>query len=52
MLIPSADNPKHLQNLTTRWEETLLIDEAVERLVALDALVLFEVLQQPINVHR
>lgn len=38
--------------LTTRWEETLLIDEAVERLVALDALVLFEVLQQPINVHR
>ena len=26
-----------------RWEEALLIDEAVERLVALDALIIIEV---------
>jgi hypothetical protein len=28
------------------------VDEALERLLALDALLLFEVLQLPVNYHR
>ncbi|GAX80226.1 hypothetical protein CEUSTIGMA_g7664.t1 [Chlamydomonas eustigma] len=35
-----------------RWEEMLQIDEAIERLVALDALILFEVLQPVITYRR
>ncbi|KAG2441513.1 hypothetical protein HXX76_003135 [Chlamydomonas incerta] len=34
------------------WEETLLVDEAVERLIALDPLLLFEVLQPPVSFQR
>lgn len=34
------------------WHEPLLVDEALERLLALDALLLFEVLQLPVNYHR
>jgi hypothetical protein len=33
----------HDGNLFWRWEEALQIDEAIERLVALDALLIFEV---------
>ncbi|GIL96403.1 hypothetical protein Vretimale_2258 [Volvox reticuliferus] len=34
------------------WEETLLIDEAAERFVALDPLLIFEVLQPPVSYKR
>ncbi|GIL48429.1 hypothetical protein Vafri_4558 [Volvox africanus] len=34
------------------WEETLLIDEAAERFVALDPLLIFEVLQPPVSYRR
>ncbi|GLI69362.1 hypothetical protein VaNZ11_013953 [Volvox africanus] len=34
------------------WEETLLIDEAAERFVALDPLLIFEVLQPPVSYQR
>ncbi|KAG2484321.1 hypothetical protein HYH03_016863 [Edaphochlamys debaryana] len=34
------------------WEETLLVDEAVERIVALDPLLIFEVLQLPVSYQR
>lgn len=38
--------------LSAAWDEALLIDEAIERLVGLDALLLFEVLQLPVTYKR
>jgi len=42
-------NPNALGNAS--WDETLLVDEELARLVELDALLLFEVLQLPTSFH-
>lgn len=52
MLPPILSGVATRAGLSASWNETLLIDEALERLLTLDVLVLFELLQLPVTYKR